>query len=85
MSLQRRRSSPICVLCYPVGPWGSSLYELWESATIYKFDYLGQHFRYAARKRADDILTRGEGLAYFVKSGVPYYMMDRMLGRYSTR
>jgi hypothetical protein len=54
-------------------------YELWALAARYEIDYLEQHCRYAARKRADDILARGEGLAFFVKSGIPLYMMDRML------
>jgi hypothetical protein len=54
-------------------------YDLWELAARYEIDYLEQYCRNAARRQADDILTRGEGLAYFVKRGVPLYMLDKIL------
>ena len=54
-------------------------YDLWELAARYELECLENHCRQAARKRADEILTKGEGLAYFFNRGVPIYMVDRIL------
>lgn len=54
-------------------------YELWELAARYELEYLEKHCRQAARKRADEILTKGEGLSYFLSRGIPIYMVDRIL------
>lgn len=54
-------------------------YDLWELAARYEIEYLERHCRYAARRRADEILSKGEGLSYFVHRGIPLYMLDKML------
>jgi hypothetical protein len=54
-------------------------YDLWELAARYELEYLERHCRLAARKRADEILVKGEGLSYFLQRGIPVYMLDRML------
>src|SRR5947207_4444971 len=54
-------------------------YDLWELGARYELEYLERHCRLAARKRADEILAKGEGLSYFLSRGIPIYMVDRML------
>jgi len=57
----------------------SPSYELWELAARHELEYLEKYCRHAARSKADQILGKGEGLAYYLNRGVPMYMIDRMI------
>jgi hypothetical protein len=54
-------------------------YELWELAARYELEYLEKYCRHAARKRANTILTKGDGIGYFLNRHIPSYMIDRMI------
>jgi hypothetical protein len=54
-------------------------YELWELAASHEIDCLEHHCRLAARKRADEILNKGEGVSYYLSRGIPGYMIDRII------
>ena len=57
----------------------SPSYDLWELAARHELEYLEKYCRHAARSKADQILGKGEGLAYYLNRGVPMYMIDRMI------
>ena len=54
-------------------------YDLWELAARYELEYLEKYCRRAARRQADTILAKKEGLSYFLNRGIPIYMLDRMI------
>jgi hypothetical protein len=54
-------------------------YDLWELAASHEIDCLEQHCRLAARRKADEIFSKGDGISYFLNRGIPNYMVDRMI------
>lgn len=54
-------------------------YDLWELAAIFEIECLEKHCRLAARRTANDILSKGEGISYYLNKGVPSYIVDRMI------
>ena len=54
-------------------------YELWELAASHEIDCLEQFCRNAARRKADQILAKGEGISYYLNRGIPSYMIDRII------
>jgi len=54
-------------------------YELWELAARFELEPLEKYCRLAARGRADAILSKGEGVKYFLDRQIPCYMIDRII------
>src|SRR5277367_609049 len=54
-------------------------YELWELAARYELHPLEKYCRLAARGKADLILSKGDGLRYFLDRGLNVYMIDMMV------
>jgi len=54
-------------------------YDLWELAASHEIECLELHCRSAARRKANQILQTGEGIAYYLNRGLPSYMIDRII------
>lgn len=54
-------------------------FDLWELAARFELEPLEKYCRLAARGRADAILSKGEGVRYFLDRQIPFYMIDRII------
>ena len=58
-------------------------YDLWELGARYELEYLERHCRLAARKRADEILAKGEGYRISYSEESPFICSTGLYVRYS--
>jgi hypothetical protein len=54
-------------------------FDLWELAARFELEPLEKYCRLAARGKADAILSKGEGVKYFLDRQIPFYMIDRII------